>query len=380
MAIADVDDPARALVSATEEGGTLARTLLWTDAAWCLDVFQSAQAETGVDFAPWMMLSINARVAYEGRKVIQSTDPNVGVPHLVPFLAEDQSPSVEKARHAAKLLDNTKKSVEDFRTEMQSYWVAHHAWMRGRAPRFMHHLVKELGIATFDGHIVLATIPTQARFVLPPGVSDEMRDAALKLGTDLGKDLSTFHLMVGSDHPPQATLDLSGLRNVSWEDHYVRKFLPAQYEAVLDDETKMLVLLLESDLNTLVFLLPQTSSGHDGPLFRTAMVTLWHALVSLQQLLDAYSTVKATRIRGLLASQDVATFLDTRNKRIRNTFVHYVPQNVPLDASKPLSGLVELLNPDQDIVSLSDLTWRLARATRDAVEEWRLEADPKAHR
>ena len=88
-----------------------------------------------------MMLSINARVVFEGRRVIQSPDPNVGVPQLVPLLAEDESPSIEKARHAAKLLDNTKKSVEDFRAEMQNYWVAHQVWMRGRAPRFMHHLV-----------------------------------------------------------------------------------------------------------------------------------------------------------------------------------------------------------------------------------------------
>jgi hypothetical protein len=360
-------------VGVSKEAGTLARTLLWMDAAWCLDVFKSAQAETGVDFAPWMMLSINARVAYEGRRVIQSPDPNVGIPHLVPFLAEDESPSVEMARHAAKLLDNTKKSVEDFRAEMQSYWAAHHVWMRGRAPRFMHHLVKELGVATFDSHIVLATIPTQVRFVLPAGKSEETRDATLKLGTDLGKDLSAFHLMVGSDHPPQATLDLSGLRKVSWEDHYVRTFLPAQYEAALDAQAKMLVLLLESDLNTLVFLLSQTTSGHEGPFFRTAMVTLWHVLVSLQELLDAHSAAEATRVRELLASEDVAKFLDARNKRIRNTFVHYVPPNLPLDASRPMSGLVELLNPDQDAASLSDLTWRLARATRDAVEEWRLD-------
>lgn len=357
----------------SKEAGTLARTLLWTDAAWCLDVFKSAQVETDVTFASWMMLSINARVAYEGRRVIQSLDPHVGVPQLVPFLAEDESPSIQKARHAAKLLDNTKKSVEDFRAEMQKYWVAHQVWMRGRAPRFMHHLVKELGVATFDGHIVLATIPTQVRFVLPAGVSEEMRGAALKLGTDLGRDLSAFHLMVGSDLPPQAALDLSGLRNVSWEDHYVRKYLPTQYETALDDEAKMLVLLLESDLNTLVFLLSQTSSGHDGPFFRTAMIALWHALVSLQELLDAYPTVKAKRVRELLASQDVAMFLDTRNKRIRNTFVHYVPQNLPLDANKPLSGLVELLNPDQDVASLSALTWRLCQATRAAIEEWRLE-------
>ena len=357
----------------SQAGGTLARTLLWTDAAWCLDVFKSAQAGPGVDFASWMMLSINARVVFEGRRVIQSPDTNVGVPQLVPLLAEDESPSIEKARHAAKLLDNTKKSVEDFRAEMQNYWVAHQVWMRGRAPRFMHHLVKELGVATFDGHIVLATIPTQVRFVLPAGVSEDSRDAALKLGTDLGWYLSAFHMMVGSGHPTQATLDLSGLRNVLWEDHYVRKFLPAQYEASLDDEAKMLVLLLESDLNTLVFLLSQTLSGHEGPFFRTAMVTLWHALVSLQELLGEYTAAKATRVRELLTSKDVATFLDPRNKRIRNTFVHYVPQDLPFDASKPMSGLVELLNPDQDAVSLSDLTWRLAQATREAVEQWRLE-------
>lgn len=357
----------------SKESGTLARTMLWTDAAWCLDVFKSAQADTGVAFASWMMLSINARVAYEGRKVLQSLDPNVGVPDLVRFLAEDESPSVEKARHAAKLLDNTKKSVPDFRAEIQKYWAAHHVWMRGRAPRFMHHMVKELGVATFDGHIVLATIPTQVRFVLPAGPPEAVREASLKLGTDLGKDLSAFHLMVGSEHPPQATLDLSGLRNVLWEDHYVRKFLPSQYEAALDDEAKMLLLLLESDLNCLVFLLSQAASGHEGPFFRTAMVTLWHALISLQEVLDAYPTVKGTRVRELLVTQDVLDFLDARNKRIRNVFVHYIPQNIALDARKPMSGLVELLNPDQDVASLSDLTWRLGQATRDAVEEWRQE-------
>jgi hypothetical protein len=356
----------------SDEGGNLARELLWTDAAWCLDVFKSAQAtEDSVSFVTWMMLSINARVAYEGRKVIQSTDPNVGVPHLVSFLAEDESPSVEKARHAAKLLDNTVKSLDDFRAEMRSYWKAHRVWMSGRTPRFLHGLVKELGVATFDGHVVLATIPTQVRFVLPAG---DTRDAVMKLGTDLGQDLSAFHLMAGSDHQITATLDLRGLQNITWDDYYVRKFLPEQYEAALDNDAKMLVLLLESDLNTLVILLSQLSSGHQSAFFRTAMVTLWHVLVSLQSLLDAYPGARAIRVRELLASRDVTTFLDPRNKRIRNTFVHYVPQNLPLDASRPLRGLVELLNPDQDVASLSALTWRLAQATRETVEMWRLGA------
>lgn len=357
----------------SNEGGTLARELLWTDAAWCLDVFKSAQAtENGVSFATWMMLSINARVAYEGRKVIQSPDPHVGLPHLIPFLAEDESPSVEKARHAAKLLDNTRKSMDDFQAEMQGYWKAHRVWMSGRTPKFLHGLVKELGVATFDGHIVLATIPTQVRFVLPAGDSGDTRDAVMKLGTDLGRDLSAFHLMAGSDHQATAKLNLSGLQNVVWDDHYVRRFLPRQYEAALGDEAKMLALLLESDLNALVFMLSQTSAGHQSAFFRTAMVTLWHVLVSLQALLDAYPAARATRVRELLASRDVMTFLDPRNKRIRNTFVHYVPQDLPLDVSKPLRGLVELLNPDQDVASLSDLTWRLAQATRETVEMWRL--------
>lgn len=357
----------------SEEAGTLARELLWTDAAWCLDVFKSAQAvENGVSFATWMMLSINSRVAYEGRKVIQSADPNVGVPHLVPFLSENESPSVEKARHAAKLLDNTRKSVEDFDEEMHGYWEAHRVWMSGRTPRFLHSLIKELGVATFDSHIVLATIPTQVRFVLPVGDSDDTRDAVMKLGVDLGKDLSAFHLLVGSAHQATATLDLSGLQSIEWEDHYVRRFLRKHYEAALSDEAKMLALLLESDLNNLVFLLPQTSTGHEGAFFRTAMVTLWHVLVSLQALLDAFPAVLASQVRELLASADATTFLDPRNKRIRNTFVHYVPQNLPLDASRPLRGLIELLNPDQDISSLSAITWRLAQATQETVERWRL--------
>jgi hypothetical protein len=320
------------------------------------------------------MLSINARVAYEGRKVIQSADPSVGVPHLVPFLAEDESPSVEKARHAAKLLDNTRKSIEDFRAEMHSYSKAHRAWMSGRTPRFLQGLVKELGVATFDGHIVLATIPTQVRFDLPAGDLGDTRDAVMKLGMDLGKDLSAFQLMAGSDYQATASLDLSYLRNISWDDHYVRRFLPRQYEAALGNEGKMLALLLESDLNTLVFLLAQTFSGHQSAFFRAAMITLWHVLVSLQALLDAHPAALAIRVRELLASEDVTTFLDPRNKRIRNTFVHYVPQDLAFDTSRPLRGLVDLLNPAEDFASLSTLTWRLAQATRETVEMWRLGA------
>jgi hypothetical protein len=360
-------------MGASDEAGTLARELLWSDAAWCLDVFKSGQAsENGASFANWMMLSTNARVAYEGRKVIQSADPNVGVPDLLGFLAENESPSVEKARHAAKLLDNTKKSVEDFQREMQSYSKAHRVWTGGRAPRFLHGLIKDLGVATFDGHVVLATIPTQVRFDLPAGDPGDIRDAVTKLGMDLGKDLSAFHLLVGSAHEPTATLDLGGLQNIKWDDHYARRYLRGQYEAALSDEGKMLALLLESDLNSLVFLLPKTFVGHEGAFFRTALVTLWHVLVSLQALLDAYPATLAAPVRELLASEDFTTFLDPRNKRIRNTFVHYVPQALPFDASKPMRGLVDLLNPDQDFASLYALTWRLAQATREAVEMWRL--------
>lgn len=356
----------------SEQAGALARQLLFTDAAWCLDVYNSARAtENGVHFAPWMMLSINARVAYEGRKVIQSRDPHVGVPHLEPFLAEGESPSVEKARHASKLLDNTKKSLEDFRAEMNLYWQAHHKWMRGTAPRIFHGLVKELGIATFDGRVVLATIPTQVRFDLPAGSSPETRDAALRLGEDLGRDLLAFHLMAGSDRPLPGTLDLRGLVNVDWSDHYVRKFLPRQYESALDDEAKMLLLLLESDLNTLVFMLPHTQPGHELAVFRNAMITVWHALVSLQALVDAYPAAEAETARDLLASPGVATFLEPANKRIRNVFMHYVPQELAFDPSRPMFGIIELLNPSQNLRSLSALTWKLAQQTQRVIEDWR---------
>lgn len=362
-------------MSITPEAGQLARELLFTDAAWCLDVYNSARAtEAGGSFAPWMMLSINARIAIEGRKVIEFPDPHVGVPDLTRFLAEDESPSLEKARHAAKLLDNTKKSLEDFRAEMRHYWTAHHAWMRGTAPRFLSGLVQELAVVTFEDHVVLATIPTQVRFDLPVGSPEDVRDAALKLGEDLGKDLSAFHLMVGSEHPHPSTLDLRELANVTWKDHFVRKYLPAQYEDGVDDEAKMLLLLLESDLSILVFMLRLTAPGNDGAFFRNAMITVWHALVSLQTFVNAYPNVRAGNLRQLLASSDVAAFLDPANKRIRNVFMHYIPPNLNFDTSKPMSGLVELLNPAQDIRSLSALTWRLAQESQRAMEEWRLSA------
>lgn len=360
-------------MAVTTEAGSLARELLFTDAAWCLDVFNSARdTEGGAGFAPWMMLSINARVAVEGRKVIEFPDPNVGAPHLVEFLAEDESPSIAKARHAAKLLDNTKKSLEDFRAEMQRYWSAHHKWMRGNTPRILQGLVKELAVVTFEEHIVLATIPTQVRFDIPAGSPESVRDTAMKLGEDLGKDLSAFHLLVGSEHPHPSTLDLKDLSDVNWEDQYVRKFLPAQYEDAVDDEAKMLLLLLESDLNVLVFMLRHTAPGNDGAFFRNAMITVWHALVSLQTFVDAYPSVRAGNLRRLLGSADVTTFLDPANKPVRNVFMHYIPPNVPLDASKPMRGIVEALNPAQDLRSLSALTWHLAQEAQRALEDWRV--------
>lgn len=359
----------------SKEAGDLARELLSTDAAWCLDIYNSARATpNGVHFAPWMMLSVSARVAFEGRRVIQHSDPNVGVPRIVPYLAENESPSVEMARHAAKLLDNTKKSVEDFRVEMQNYWTAHHKWMRGRAPRFLHGLVKELGVATFDEHVVLATIPTQMRFALPTGPPDELRDAALKLGEDLGRDLSAFHLMVGTEQELPASLDLRDLEDVTWEDHYVRKFLPVQYESTLDDEAKLLLLLLESDLNTLVFMLARTARGNSLAFFRNAMITVWHSLVSLQSLLAMYPAAAAPGVRSLLGTQDVRDFLDPKNKRIRNVFMHYVPQDLAFDRSRPMSGLVEAMHPSHDAQSLAALTESLALRLQRAVEEWRLGA------
>lgn len=368
-------------MSISTSRGHLARLMLFEDAAWCLDVYASSQlvdSETASSFAGLSMMSTWARVVYEGRKVVRHTNENVGVAQLADILVPEESSAVAKARHAAKLLDDNRKSLDTLMADMNRYVSNHRRVMLGNAHKLFIGLVQELGIASYEGHIVLATIPHQIRFDMLDRDPAVNKTAMIDFGITLGRDLQTLYQLGATSSVAPATMDASAFARVSWTDHYVRRFLRRRYAPSLSDDVKLLLLLVEADLNALVHLLAKLSTGHQAAVFRNGMLTVWHALSSLHTVMEANPQANdghSSLIREHLQSPDVKKFLSSQNRQVRNTFVHYLPPDVALNESKTLFGVVEALNANLSCAELADLTWSVGQQTAVLLETWQSRRD-----
>lgn len=289
------------------------------------------------------------------------------------MLVPEESAAVAKARHAAKLLDDNRKSLDTLVADMNQYVSTHRRVMLGSAHKLFIGLVQELGIASYEGHIVLATIPHQIRFDMLDHDPEINKKAMIDFGITLGRDMQTLYQLGATTSVASATLDASAFARVSWTDHYVRRFLRRRYAPSFSDDVKLLLLLVEADLNALVHMLTQLSPGYHAAVFRGGMLTVWHALSSLRTVMEANPQATdghSSLIREHLQSPDVKKFLSPQNRQIRNTFVHYLPPDVALDESKTLFGVVEALNANLSCTELADLTWSVGQRTAELLETW----------
>ncbi|WP_127819095.1 hypothetical protein [Microbacterium sp. CPCC 204701] len=356
------------------------RRLLLEDALWIGDVLTSALRHDGPArvMAPLLLSGHVSRIVYEGRELLASSNPDVALPGLVALLPPEEHPSIALARHATKMLDNqTSKSkpLKEFEGEIHQAWMSQRALLfRDVMPGFTW-LQPDLGFYTLDGYVVGATIPLHMRFGLeavPPG---DYPEYFRRFGEDLIAALRIYVCLSGSADALVTTLELSPVDAVEDNDKFVKRYLKGAYDRALNLDQKLLLLLIESEVNTATTLIPLVTGRHVTAGFRARFISLWHALSSLTKVLDAHPGATSPgrdRLRALVSSTDATRLSAEGMQTVRNRSVHYeIRGKVEIAFSdRPMFGIIESLT-DETFESLDSLVRDLSADLRTALREWR---------
>lgn len=358
-------------VDAEELRGWAARKMMYEDARWVYDIVGSPGMPSHLNAFAGLFLSHQfVRVAYEGATALRSSNPHVGIPEFAAGLSNQYAAVTARYRHATKLLDDKSKTLVEVLAELRTEIDLHRQAFTGKTRRWLRWAETDLGLYLRGGDLLGATVPASFRL----GV-DVRGQAKHKTGEDISAVTEecggVLAYMCGATFVPDdpgPALDLRTVR-IRTRDCRADRYLAKKFEASFPLELKMLLLLVEGDLNTSRLILPATSSGHRDAVLRAQTVTLFHSLTALQRIASMTGTTSSPgliRLGELLDSPPVRRLTSPMGLLVRNRFVHYEmndPRVLP-DLTMPLCGLVEQVFPGQTWQGLSrdvaDVTQRAA--------------------
>lgn len=350
--------------------------MLAQDARWIADALLSGHAASG--WLPPVLMGHGARIVYEGSLALQSSDPAVGMPQIADELTARHGAVIERARHAGKLLDDTKRSFEDLEQEMAAFYAAHRTEFTSDVPRLFRWLADDLGICRGpNGWILFSTIAGQFRLGLPPDV--RLADAGpimFEVARELGQSLGPLATADGQEADLSPTIDYTALGELEDDDRKAVEYLAERYDPTFNFEAKLLLLMVEGEIGMTHVVLPATESGHEEAVFRARTVSTYHAARALDELLarhpDAVSS-GARSARELLAGPELRAWLDSRGiRQVRNRCMHYEirDRSLTLDSSAPMFGIVEALNPGLSFDEFDQRTREVARRLVEVLHDW----------
>lgn len=346
------------------------------DARWGMDVILSGQSGDISGYLPLLLGHHWVRIAYEGARVLRSPDPATGVPALAELLRDRYAAITARGRHAAKLLDDTKKGYDHVLAELDAVLDEHNAQLTGNASRWLRRLETDLGLYTISGKVAGASISAGYRLGLELGDGGRIAGEAIgAVSEEWGGTLAVLGAAALEARPPSVTLDLERA-NIGYRDRLAAKYFRGRFGQDYGLGLKSVLLLVEGDLNTSVHLLPITATGHETAVFRARTVTLYHALTAVRQVLDrdvGPDTAPLRALRGLLDDAPAARLLSNEGRQVRNVCVHYVirTRGLPLDWSLPMFGLIESLFPGNTWQGFDDDLIDTARRLSECLDNWR---------
>jgi hypothetical protein len=325
-----------------------------------------------------MLVGHSARIVYEGSLALKSPDPAVGVPSIASALSAEHGEVVARARHAGKLLDDTKKSYQALQQDMAAFYAAQRAEFTAHVPWWLRWLADDLGICRGPGDVILfSTIAGQFRLGVPPEV--RLEDAGplmFDVARELGESLSLFLDADGAGSGAGSTVDYGPLGGFRDDDQKAVRYLAERYDPAFDLETKLLLLMVEGELGVSHVLLPITQSGHEEAVFRARMVSTFHAARAIEEILGRHTAADskgARRARNLLADPELRAWLsDPGIRQVRNRCMHYEirDRSLRVDSSARMFGIVEALTQGQSFERLEQETRTVEARLLEVLREW----------
>jgi hypothetical protein len=351
---------------------------MYEDGTWAADLARSTASDGDVAAYAGLFLSHHfVRIAYEGATAIRSTSRYVGIPELATLLSDQYAAITARSRHTTKILDDTKKTLPGVLAEFRDELVRHQKTFMGKAKWWVRWAETDLGLYFLGDSLVGATVPASYRLGIDPSEQavNKTGQALAEVSAEWG---STIAVMCGAtfvDHEPQATIDFSGL-TIRTRVCRADRYLAGRFENVLSLELKLLLLLIEGDLNTSRLVLPLTAHGHQGAVFRAQTVTAHHCLTALGRIAGFYPNLVSpaiTQLRVILDSDPAKRVASAEGLRIRNRCVHYEmndPKLLP-DLTMPMCGLVEALLPGQTWTSFASDVRDVTEMVAELLARWR---------
>jgi len=350
------------------------------DARWVADALlstQSAGKASGV--LPFALMGHSARIVYEGSVAIRSSNIDMGLPELAGLLEDRYAGVVARARHAGKFLDDSKKAFEDLLGEMVEFLDLHHAEFSGNAVWFARRFESDLGLFSVpSGRIVASTIPVQFRAGVQSMVKlSDLGQLLFEIAEEQGRVLLVLASADGDSTPPGPTVGYAPLGRVAAKDRKAVKYLADRYDPAFPTETKLLLLMVEGEVNTTDLVLPLTEPGHEEAVFRGRTVSLFHSLRAVKEILSAYPSAEAVAtntMRSLIDEQPTRRLLeDDGIRKVRNRCMHYEIRDsmLSLVPELPMFGIVESLYPGRTFDDLNEEVRAMASRLGETMNNWR---------
>lgn len=319
-----------------------------------------------------------SRIVHEGRELLTSATPGVGLPSFVEQLPDDEHPSIVRARHATKMLDNQirkDKPLSEFETEMHEAWMSQRSLLFETVKRGFTWLQPDLGFYTLHGDVVGATIPLHMRFDLDAVQPKGWPTFFSQFGEDLITSLQVYMWLSGRTDAMVTTMDLTPIDAVQDNDRFVGRYLKRTYDKNLTLDQKLLLLSIESEVSTATILIPLLTGAHVNAAFRARLISLWHAMSSLTKILDARpdaSSPGRDEVRALLASVEAQRLSAQGMRLVRNRSVHYEVRGKAeiRFAEVPMFGIIESFT-SETFDSLDTLVQDLSINLSAALRRWR---------
>lgn len=367
-------------VNLDELRGWAARKFMYEDAHWAADVALSAQSSNLTTAFSGLFLSQHfVRIAYEGALALRSPSPHVGIPELATLMGDRYAALTARYRHMAKILDDTKKTRTKVLEELRGQLDLHQRAFSGHSPRFLRWLETDFGLYEIGGALVGATVPAAYRLGLAIDRNAELTTsghALLDIAEEWGGAIATMGgaTLALSDKFMQPTIDFLRL-GLRASDCRSNAYLSQRFDRTLTSEFKMLLLLIEGDLNTSRLVLPWTREGHQDATLRAQTVTVFHCISSLKQMLESQPHLNTPAVQALKTALDSSAakrLMSRQGKQIRNRCMHYEikDRSVVPDLLLPMGGLVEAIDGRTADAFAADVELVTAQLS-SSLETWR---------
>ncbi|WFE27620.1 hypothetical protein O7623_31175 [Solwaraspora sp. WMMD791] len=340
--------------------GWAARKLMHEDGKWVADLARSTALDNLVAAYVGLFLSHHfVRIAHEGATAIRSTSSYVGIPEFATQLSNQYTAITARSRHTTKILDDTKKTMPDVLAEFREELVMHRNAFTGKAKWWARWAESDLGLYFLGDSLIGATVPASYRLGINPcdQAVGKTGQALAEVSREWGGAVAAMCGATFINDGPEATIDFSSL-TIRTRDCLADQYLAGRFETLFSLELKLLLLLIEGDLNTSRLVLPLTAHRHQGAVFRAQTITAYHCLTALRRIAGLYPDLVSpaiTQLRTILDTDSAKRVTSAAGLRIRNRCVHYEmndPRFQP-NLTMPMCGLVEALLPGHTFASFA---------------------------